>query len=269
MPNLTALIDRGVAGRIAVTAPSISSLQWTSIITGAKPDRHAILGLLEPDPETGGIRPVSSTSRKVKALWNILHHEGLRSIVVNWPAGHPAEPIRGAIVSEAYVKGAGPYGAAWPLLHGTVHPDSLAERLRSLRVHAGDLTGDDLALFIPDLERVDQAKDSRPAALASSLANSLSVHAAATWLMENEEWDFLAVLFDAIEPATNLFLPFHPSTAEEPLTEDSKIYKTVVEGIYRYHDLLLGRLVKLAGPETVTILISSQEVRAGSSRPLA
>ncbi|MGB8845692.1 MAG: tetratricopeptide repeat protein [Terracidiphilus sp.] len=269
MPNLTALIDRGVAGRIAVTAPSISSLQWTSIITGVKPDRHAILGPLEPDPKTGSIRPVSSTSRKVKALWNILHHEGLRSVVVNWPAGHPAEPIRGAIVSDAYVKGAGPYGAEWSLLHGTVHPDSLAERLRSLRVHAGDLTGDDLALFIPNFERVDQARESRPAALASSLANSLSVHAAATWLMENQEWDFLVVLYDAIESAANLFLPFHPSAAEEPPTQDSKMYRGVVEGVYRYHDLLLGRLVKLAGPEAVTILISGQAVRAGSSRPLA
>jgi tetratricopeptide (TPR) repeat protein len=269
MPNLAALIDRGVAGRIAVMAPSISPLQWTSVITGAKPDRHRILGLLEPDPKTGGIRPVSSTSRKVKALWNILHHEGLRSIVVNWPAGHPTEPIRGAIVSDAYVKGAGPYGAEWPFLPGTVHPDSLAEPLRRLRIHAGDLTGDDLTLFIPELERVDQAKDSRPAALASFLANSLSVHAAATWLMENEEWDFLAALYDAIEPATSLFLPFHPSAAEEPLTEDSKIYKAVVEGIYRYHDLLLGRLVKLAGPEAVTVLISGQAIRAGSSRPPA
>src|SRR5690349_19093512 len=82
---------------------------------------------VEPLPDGSGIRPITSTSRKTKAIWNILSQNGLTSNVVGWFASHPAEPIRGAVVSDYFVhppeKGAD--FSAVPA--GVCHPERLAQ----------------------------------------------------------------------------------------------------------------------------------------------
>ena len=80
MPHLAGLVEGGVMGNIASLEPMLSPVLWTSVATGVRGDRHGILGFTEPDPEAGGIRPVRSTSRRRKALWNILTQAGLKSI---------------------------------------------------------------------------------------------------------------------------------------------------------------------------------------------
>src|SRR5690348_17013463 len=72
MPALESLINNGVMGNNATLSPILSPMLWNSIATGMRPDKHGILGFMEPDPDSDGVRPVSSTSRKVKAVWNIL-----------------------------------------------------------------------------------------------------------------------------------------------------------------------------------------------------
>lgn len=267
MPNLQKLVEGGVMGKIATLQPALSPMLWTSIATGKTADHHGVLGFLEPDPMAGTARPVASSSRKVKALWNILHQSGFRSHVLNWFAGHPAEPVNGAFVSNAYAKAGQPFGAPWPMLAGTVHPSELTDALADLRIHLGDLTGDDLLPFIPLLARVDQSKDQRPAQLAGILAETITVHAAASWLMENREWEFLAVYFDAIDRAGHLFMQYHPPRLEAVREAEFEIYRDTINGVYCYLDAMLGRLVQLAGPETAIVLVSDHGFESGRLRP--
>ena len=77
-----------------------------SIATGTMPDRHGILGFMEVDEDRGEVRPSTSLSRRVKAIWNILSQEGYRTHVVNWFCSHPAEPINGISISEMFSAGA-------------------------------------------------------------------------------------------------------------------------------------------------------------------
>src|SRR6266446_1551847 len=72
MPNLARLIESGVMGTIATLHPSYSPMLWTSIATGKRPFKHGVLGFSEPTPDGQGIMPVSSLSRKVQAIWNML-----------------------------------------------------------------------------------------------------------------------------------------------------------------------------------------------------
>ncbi|MGH9486675.1 MAG: alkaline phosphatase family protein [Terriglobales bacterium] len=267
MPHLKALVERGAMAKMATMTPALSPLLWTTAVTGAKPDRHGILGFIEPDPVTGGVRLISSTSRKTKAVWNILHQSGMRSVVVNWFASHPAEPVNGAIVTDAFNKAVGPKGAEWPIPPGAVHPEALAEKLKPLRLHAGEQRGNDLALFVPEFGRVDQSRDRRLGSLAKVLAENLSAHAAATWLMEHEAWDFMAVFYDAIDHASHGFMAYHPPALEGVSADDAEIYGPVVHNVCRYMDLMLGRLVQLAGPETVIILMSDHGVHSDHLRP--
>src|SRR3954470_14955637 len=125
MPALEQLINRGVMGNLATLRPILSPMLWNSIATGKRPDKHGILGFVEPDPSTGFIRSVSSTSRKVKALWNICTQSGMRSHVLGWFAGHPAEPINGISVSPSFPEPTGPVEEPWPLASDSVHPSEL------------------------------------------------------------------------------------------------------------------------------------------------
>lgn len=267
MPGLESIIENGVGGDLASLTPMISPLLWTSIATGHPATRHGVLSFLEPDPATGGVRTISAASRKVKALWNIFTQNGLDSIVLNWYASQPAEPIRGVAVSDLYPKVRGPFGDPWPLAAGAVHPPRLREKLADLRVHPGELTGDDLLPFIPQLARIDQKKDFRPLKLAVELAEAITLHSAATWLMENEPWDFLAVYFTAIDHASHLFMPYHPPRMPVVPEEDFELYHEVVVGVYRYQDMLLRRMMQLAGPDAAFVVISDHGFHSDEKRP--
>jgi predicted AlkP superfamily phosphohydrolase/phosphomutase len=102
MPTFQQFINEGVSGKLATLEPPFSPMLWTTVATGKTPDKHGILGFIEPHPEEITVRPVNSTSRKVRALWNIFHHEGMKSNIVGWWPSHPAEPINGAMVSNFF-----------------------------------------------------------------------------------------------------------------------------------------------------------------------
>ncbi|MEO0588772.1 MAG: alkaline phosphatase family protein, partial [Planctomycetota bacterium] len=84
MPTLARMIEQGVSGNLASMQPMLSPLLWNTIATGKRPDQHGVHGFTEPDPNAAAVRPVSSTSRNCKALWNIATQSGLRTHVVGW-----------------------------------------------------------------------------------------------------------------------------------------------------------------------------------------
>src|SRR3984957_12626725 len=155
MPNLSKLVSEGVRGNLATMYPPLSPMLWTSIATGKRPAKHGIHGFIEPTPDGLGVRPITNLGRKTKAFWNILNQAGKRSIVVGWWPSHPAEPIRGSMVSNHFPP---PTSARpeTPMPSGTVSPERWADALAALRVHGVEISGQMLDLFAPGWERVDQ-----------------------------------------------------------------------------------------------------------------
>ena len=268
MPALSRLVERGVMGNLATLDPPFSPMLWTSVATGKTADEHGVLGFIEPDPEQQRVRPVLGTSRKVKALWNMLHQTGLRSNVVGWWPSHPADPIDGAVVSNFYQRARRPCDEPWPLAPGTVHPPERADHLAGLRVHPGELTAQHLLPFVPDAAQIDQGKDQRLAMLARIIADAASIQAATTYLMRETEWDLTAVYFDAIDHFGHGFMKYHPPKLPTVTEEDFARYQGVVEAGYRFHDQMLERLVELAGDDCTTILVSDHGFHSDHLRPL-
>ena len=122
MPNMAGFIEEGVMGNLATLSPKLSPMLWTSIATGKRPFKHGILGFTEPDPHSGGIRPVSNISRKTRTIWNILSQTGRKCVVVGWWPSHPVEPINGVMVSNHYQRAVSPYGKPWPMKAGGIQP---------------------------------------------------------------------------------------------------------------------------------------------------
>lgn len=264
MPHLATLIHEGVRGNIGTLYPPLSPMLWTSIATGKRPGKHGIHGFIEPTADGLGIRPVTNLGRKTKAFWNILNQNGKRSIVVGWWPSHPAEPIRGAMVSDHFpLPPAAEPGA--PMRSGTVSPERWAGPLADLRVHGTDITGDMLSMFAPGWESVDQERDQSVHDLAKLIAETMSIHCAATELMAHEPWDLAAIYFSGIDHFSHRFMRGH---AGKPLRSgDSGIFSGVVANAYRYHDAMLGRLLQLAGHDCPVMLLSDHGFHSDSLLP--
>ena len=272
MPALEYVVNNGVMGNLATLRPVLSPMLWNSIATGKRPDKHGICWFSEPDPHTGGVRPVASTSRKVKAIWNILTQCGFRTHQVGWFASHPAEPINGISISDLYTVPMAPWGEPWPMAQGTVYPEHMTEIFADLRMHPGDVTPEVVLPFIPRAAEVDQENDKRLGSFAKIMAETCTVHNAATWILENEkEWDFMAVFYCGIDHFSHGFMYFHPPKMEgvkdEKFEKYCELYRDVVAGGYRFHDMLLARLLNLAGPETTVMLVSDHGFHSDHLRP--
>lgn len=286
MPNLKKMMDEGVHGNISTLNPVLSPMLWSSIATGKRPYKHGIHGFSEPTPDGKGLRPITNVSRKSKAIWNMLNQVGKKCNVVGWWPSHPAEPIDGVMVSNWYqtarnIKNGeldpeigkprpgvhGWKGDQWDMAPGTIHPERLSKSLQEFRFHPLELDPEHVGPFIPKFMEIDQRKDERLSGFAKILADTVSIHGAATALMQLEPWDFMAVYYDGIDHFGHGFMKYHPPRQEWVQEEDFELYKGVVEGGYLFHDMMLGAKLQLAGPDTTVILLSDHGFHPDHLRP--
>ena len=268
MPHTAALIERGVMGDLATLHPVLSPMLWTSIATGKRPFKHGILGFTEPTPDGASVQPVSQHARSTKTLWNILDQEGYKSHVIGWWPSHPVEPINGVMVSNHFHTALGPPDKPWPVAPGMVHPKRVEAALAELRLNPNELVPEQVLPFIPKALEIDQDKDQRLASVMKILAECSTVHAAATWAMSNEPWDFMGVYYDAIDHFSHGFMKYHPPRRPHIPERDYELYHGVVEAGYRFHDMMLGTLLALAGEDTTVIICSDHGFHPDHLRPV-
>lgn len=267
MPTLKSLLRRAASGNLASMQPMLSPILWNSIATGRRADAHGVLGFTEPVPDGPGIRPVASTSRRCKALWNILTQQSMTSHVVGWYASHPAEPIRGAMVSNQLAFQGVHEGPLSPLPNGSVYPVWLADALAECRVHPSEIDASAILPFIPDAARIAQAQSSRIPKLRDLLAQTASVHAMALRLMGQDDWDFTAVYYEGIDRFGHEFMEFHPPKMQHVSDADFEAYRHCMTGIYRFHDMLLEALLDAVGERTAVLLLSDHGYWSDARRP--
>lgn len=271
MPNLEKLVNGGVMGRLATLDPPLSPMLWTSIGTGKRPYKHGIHGFVEPSPDGSGVRPVHGSSRKVKALWNILTQQSYKTHLVGWWPSHPAEPINGVCISNFYQKAnTKSLDEKWEMLDGTVYPKEKSDFFANIRIHPHQLTQAHLFPFLPNAASLDQTVEfnqKRLDGLRSIIAETATIHNAATYILEHEEWDFLGVYYDGIDHFGHGFMKYHPPKMDHISQEDFEMWNNVVTAGYRFHDMMLGRLMKLAGEDATIMLISDHGFHPDHLRP--
>lgn len=268
MPALKHLVETGSSGNLASLDPPISPIMWTSIATGMTADKHGVLGFTQPRADGKGVQPVLASSRRVKALWNILMQSGLTTHVIGWWPSHPAEKLNGVSISNFYHHVTGLVDNPTPMPPGAVHPERLLATLEDLRIHPLELTGQHILPFVPTAVEINQFEDKRLSSIGKITAECATVQAAATWVMRNEPWDFMAVYFDAIDHYCHGFMKFHPPYRQGISRELYDHYNAVVEGGYRLHDMMLARLLELAGPDTTVAICSDHGFHPDHLRPM-
>lgn len=270
MPALSRLMSRGVHGKLQTLDPPLSPMLWTSIATGFRADTHGIGGFIEPTPDGENLRPVTSTSRKVKAIWNILNQEGYKSNVVAWWPSNPAEPINGVMVSNLYQIATKPLNEEWEMPKGTIHPEELSETMKGFRIHPHQINMEQAQAFLPNI-KTDEAlrSDPRTTSVLRTMANAGTIHSATCHLLENSDWDFTAVYHDAIDHFSHIAMRYFPPRRPEIPEKDFEDYKDVVEAAYLFHDRMLARMMSLIDEENTTVLlISDHGFHCDHQRPL-
>ncbi len=268
MPTLNQFVNEGSIGNLATLEPVLSPMLWNSVATSKFADKHGIHGFVEPDSKNGGSRPFFSSSRKTKALWNVLSQEGIRSNVINWWASHPAEKINGFVASNLFngVKILPDQG--WVITPGTIHPAEKAKQYAPLKFFPHEMSEEHIVPFIPGAAEIDQEKDPRLSGFARTFSEMMTTHSLATSVMENEPWEFMAIYYTGIDHFSHGFMQYHPPKMKNVSDEDFEMYKDVVKGAYRFHDMMLERLLHLAGEDTTVIICSDHGFQSGAFRPI-
>jgi len=99
MPRFKELAARGRMTSMTVSLPEISSVSWTTFMTGRNPGEHGIFGFTDLHPGTYKMSFPSFRDVRTDTIWDRLGSKKMRSVVINQPATYPARPIHGALVS--------------------------------------------------------------------------------------------------------------------------------------------------------------------------
>jgi len=148
MPNVAELINGGIFRRMESSIPAVSSVAWSSMITGANPGCHGIFGFTDLFEGSYNTRFPDFRDLKARPFWE--QWPG-KSVIINVPATYPVRQTDGVHIS----------GFVSVDLAKSVYPKSLLPKLNDLdyrldvdsqRAHSS------MELFLADLEKALEAR---------------------------------------------------------------------------------------------------------------
>ena len=100
LPAFRRLVEEGAYRPDFETLPITQSpVIWTTIATGRAPEDHGVTSFTSQLPN-GQVIPVTSSVRKVRAIWELASRRGSSVGVIGWWATWPAEEVNGYMVSD-------------------------------------------------------------------------------------------------------------------------------------------------------------------------
>jgi predicted AlkP superfamily phosphohydrolase/phosphomutase len=122
MPNLARITAQAGFARMNSVYPTVSSVAWSSYMTGLNPARHGIFGFIDRVPGTYDTTIPSSRQMTATTLWEMLSQAGRRVIVINVPVTYPPREVNGILIG----------GFLSPRLERAVYPPDKAKLIQSL-----------------------------------------------------------------------------------------------------------------------------------------
>jgi hypothetical protein len=295
LPNIAALKQRGAFGPLKTARPTLSPVIWTSIATGVPPGRHGITdffseriaGVAGPLPH---LKPphrlgyemldyclrarrllvqgsVGSDSRRVPAYWNIAAANRLPTVVANWWATWPAEPVLGVVVSDQFYFDRLVQKGRPPLASDLVFPGEVFAELDPLVILPTQLPIETARQYIDvtpaELERMKRRDESlRPALLREFnyyVASFETDRRVALRAIEHQQQIAPAdalVLFRLIDKMGHAALEYSDlveNHLDHSQTELSR-FGGVMSAAYRAVDAAVGDLMRTFGDGNVIIV---------------
>lgn len=269
LPNLAALIDRGVFGYLRTFEPTLSPVVWTTIATGKKPSEHKILHFL--DMNTGG--PFTSNARKGKAVWNIADDSGLACNVTGYWITWPAEELEnGKMISQ--VSSQAQATAVWKgmlykdVKDATWPPEFIDEIWPVVEPFQSEefIYKEVLPEIFGDLKGLNASEEVAKLITQSnwSFAGDYVYSEAAKYLLENYPADLDIVYLGGTDVTGHRFWRYREpdrysySVGERYLD----VFKDTIDNYYKLADRMVGEMVALVPANTRIIVVSDHGMHA-------
>ncbi len=233
LPNLAALVGRGVRAVCRSTTHPVSPVAWSSIATGKGPGKHGIFDFVRRAPGTYRLEPVTSRLRRGPTLWDLTSAAGLVTGVFNVPVTWPPQPVSGFMVTSIFTP-PGPDAAL-------TYPPDLAERLHRA---VGGYRITTREVFDPD--------DPRPY-VESVLATVAQREKALEMLLETWPIEAGLLVYNETDTIQHKLWPAEGVPPEGPLPPPTS---GLVE-VYERVDAALGRLIERLDPDETNLLVVS------------
>ncbi len=223
-PNAARLVQQGSLLRMDSVWPWVSSVAWSTMMTGVNPAKHNIFGFIDRDPKTYKQFIPTSRNMQAKTLWEMLSEAGKRVIVVNVPVTYPPRPVNGILVG-CFLS---------PSLEKAVYPPT----------------------YLPTLQRLGYIVDADPWKMRESKETALQVINAALdarirtlfHLLEHEEWDYLHVHVMETDRLHHFLW--------QQMDEEDPIYAPAFYAFYRRIDEMLGQIAAKLDEDTTLLWMS-------------
>ena len=112
--------ENGALKRYNSVYPTVSSVAWTSYMTGKNPAEHSIFGFVDRNTQPFSLKIPLASDRTAKTLWKELSERGKKVLVMNVPVTYPPEEVNGVLIS----------GFLTPGIEKVVKPSSYVGYLR-------------------------------------------------------------------------------------------------------------------------------------------
>jgi len=149
MPETKRIIEKGLFKQMESSIPEISSVAWSSIITGKNPGEHGIFGYT--DIPKGTYRLSFPNFNNLKATPFFQKNSYGKSIIINVPSTFPVRPLNGIHIS----------GFVSLDLERSVYPKSLIPRLTEFNYQIdvdSSKAHKSIDMFLNDLDKTLKAR---------------------------------------------------------------------------------------------------------------
>ena len=241
MPELDRLMRAGCHGELRSTFPPLTPPAWSSFMTGKNPGKHGVVSFRRPPVgyRTGDF--ISAKSLRARTLWEIVGEAGLRVGAINVVPSYPVQPVNGFMVACML----SPPGA-----QDIIYPPEFRP-----------LLGDDYVISLePPKQLVATDPDYRTQALdylGRLRRLGLRRREVALRLMEKSPCDLLALILYEPDRVQHFF--WKHLVGSGPEGGDPAVVAELAEtarAIYRDLDETIGAIVRAAGPDATTLIIS-------------
>ncbi len=222
MPRMGEMARRGTLLQMDTSIPDISSVAWTSFMTGANPGRHGIYGFLDLQPNSYKIYFPNSRHIKSQTLWDAVGSQGRRSIVINVPSTYPAKPLNGILIS----------GFVAIDIKKATYPAELVPKLERM----------DYRIDV-DARKVQQSHD----ALMDDILKALERRVAVMLdLYDNEPWDLFVGVVTETDRLQHFFM--------DAIEDENHKYHSAFREFYSRVDHFIGQIGERLRDETVMLM---------------
>jgi predicted AlkP superfamily phosphohydrolase/phosphomutase len=172
MPNTAELISQAIFKKMQSSIPEVSSVAWSSMITGQNPGGHGVFGFMDLHPDTYRMKFPNFSDLKAPPFWDVWRG---KSVIINVPSTYPVREMNGVLIS----------GFVSIDFEKSIYPKSLIAQLKDMDYRLdvdSQKAHSDMDAFLKDLD--------------TSLEARIEAY---HYLWETQDWQTFMLVFTATD----------------------------------------------------------------------